>query len=455
MTATPIPRTLSLTLYGDLDTTASRAAAGPPPVEDAGSCRERARGRLRVHPRAAARGPAVLRRVPAGRGIRGSSQARRRHGEARAARAGEFRGLPRRVMHGQMQRARSMRRWRASRPATLDVLVATSVIEVGIDVPNATVIVIEEADRFGLSQLHQLRGRVGRGEHESYCLLFSDRRASFARQRLEAVDDERDGFRLAEVDLTLARRGRPARHQAVGPAGVPRRAPARGRRAARARARSLDRAAARRPELAQPENALLRAALERRFGALEVEPIAALVRVVAGQFKGRRSRAPRGAGDAADRRPGARGALQHARPVEGPPCSTCSRARARSASRRCRAVPRAPRSSTRIRRARARAGRTSSAPGPAAAAEVVRADSLRFLRSAARPASAGTWSSATRPIDSPPLGQGPRAALRRSSRPRRGSCARAPRDNPLRLDLPLVTERRYGDTLIAVFAAGE
>jgi ATP-dependent DNA helicase RecG len=88
-----------------------------------------------------------------------------------------------------------------------DVLVATSVIEVGIDVPNASVMVIEEADRYGLSQLHQLRGRVGRGEHESACILFADTAAEAAKIRLEAISSERDGFKLAEVDLSLRGEG--------------------------------------------------------------------------------------------------------------------------------------------------------------------------------------------------------------------------------------------------------
>jgi ATP-dependent DNA helicase RecG len=88
-----------------------------------------------------------------------------------------------------------------------DVLVATSVIEVGIDVPNASVMVIEEADRYGLSQLHQLRGRVGRGEHESACILFADPASEAARMRLEAISSERDGFKLAEVDLALRGEG--------------------------------------------------------------------------------------------------------------------------------------------------------------------------------------------------------------------------------------------------------
>ena len=88
-----------------------------------------------------------------------------------------------------------------------DVLVATSVIEVGIDVPNAAVMLIEGADRYGLSQLHQLRGRIGRGEHESQCILFADPESERARLRLDAIASTRDGFKLAEVDLALRGEG--------------------------------------------------------------------------------------------------------------------------------------------------------------------------------------------------------------------------------------------------------
>jgi ATP-dependent DNA helicase RecG len=88
-----------------------------------------------------------------------------------------------------------------------DVLVATSVIEVGIDVANATVILVEGAERYGLSQLHQLRGRVGRGEHASQSILFGDPGSELARRRLAAIEAERDGFKLAEVDLALRGEG--------------------------------------------------------------------------------------------------------------------------------------------------------------------------------------------------------------------------------------------------------
>jgi ATP-dependent DNA helicase RecG len=155
------------------------------------------------------------------------------------------------------------------------VLVATSVIEVGIDVPNASVMMIEEADRYGLSQLHQLRGRVGRGSHESYCLLFSDARSELARRRLEAVAAERDGFRLAEVDLSLRGEGDVLGTRQHGlPEFRVARLPEDLELLELARAWSIDLLTSD-PHLADPENALLRWTMDRRFGALEVEPIAA------------------------------------------------------------------------------------------------------------------------------------------------------------------------------------
>jgi ATP-dependent DNA helicase RecG len=102
------------------------------------------------------------------------------------------------------RKAEAMERFSSGRT---DVLVATSVIEVGIDVPNATVMVVEGAERYGVSQLHQLRGRVGRGGHRSHCILFAGGVGELARRRLEAVAAERDGFKLAAIDLSLRGEG--------------------------------------------------------------------------------------------------------------------------------------------------------------------------------------------------------------------------------------------------------
>jgi ATP-dependent DNA helicase RecG len=127
--------------------------------------------------------------------------------EAQRLRAGELREFRVGLLHGQMHSAEKAEAMRAFAAHETDVLVSTTVIEVGIDVANATVMIIEGAERFGVSQLHQLRGRVGRGEHPSQCLLFAEDAGELARRRMQAVAEERDGFKLAEVDLELRGEG--------------------------------------------------------------------------------------------------------------------------------------------------------------------------------------------------------------------------------------------------------
>jgi ATP-dependent DNA helicase RecG len=111
------------------------------------------------------------------------------------------------VVHGQMKAAARDETMTLFRNGDLDVLVGTTVLEVGVDVPEATVMLILDADRFGLAQLHQLRGRVGRGEAQSYCILVSDSYDETARARLDALATHDDGFELAELDLELRREG--------------------------------------------------------------------------------------------------------------------------------------------------------------------------------------------------------------------------------------------------------
>jgi len=106
-------------------------------------------------------------------------------------------------LHGQMPSAEKQRIMTGFRKGTIDVLVSTVVVEVGVDVPNATIMVIEAADRFGLAQLHQLRGRIGRGESKSYCLLFAETDNEAARSRLEVMAKTNDGFEIAEQDLRI------------------------------------------------------------------------------------------------------------------------------------------------------------------------------------------------------------------------------------------------------------
>jgi len=207
MTATPIPRTLSLTAYGDLDTTALRELpAGRQPVEtrligedERAGAYEFVRGQLRQGRQAFVVCPLVSE----------SEKVQGKAAEAEAARlsAGELSGFQVGVLHGQMPSAAKAAAMAAFAGGETDVLVATTVIEVGVDVPNATLMLIEGAERFGVSQLHQLRGRVGRGEHASACLLFADAKGGMAQRRLHAVEREHDGFKLAEVDLTLRGEG--------------------------------------------------------------------------------------------------------------------------------------------------------------------------------------------------------------------------------------------------------
>ncbi len=275
MTATPIPRTMSLTLYGDLHTTALRELPkGRRPVKTWAvpeSKREGAYEFIRERLREGRQCYVVCPLVEESEQL----QARAATREAERLAAEEFKDFRVGVMHGQMPARDKRAAMAAFASGELDLLVATSVIEVGVDVPNATVMVIEEADRYGLSQMHQLRGRVGRGAHESYCLLFSDSHSPLAQQRMKALAEERDGFRLAEIDLTLRGEG-----DLLGTkqSGLPdfrvARLPEDYDLLERARRHSIEIVRSD-PELALPEHALLREALERRFGALEVEPIAA------------------------------------------------------------------------------------------------------------------------------------------------------------------------------------
>ena len=207
MTATPIPRTLSLTAYGDLDTTTLRELpAGRRPVKTWVVGEDRRSGAYRFIRERIAEGRQAFVVCPLVRESE-SLQAKAAVAEAERLAAGEFAEHRVAVLHGQMpsaSKAEAMERFAAGE---LDVLVATSVIEVGIDVPNAAVMLIEDADRYGLSQLHQLRGRIGRGEHSSFCILFADAETERAAARLQAIAASADGFELAEIDLNLRGEG--------------------------------------------------------------------------------------------------------------------------------------------------------------------------------------------------------------------------------------------------------
>jgi ATP-dependent DNA helicase RecG len=203
MTATPIPRTLGLTLYGDLDLSVIDEL--PP-----------GRGRVRTFVRATAQLPKVWdfikQKIAEGR----QAYIVYPRAEQEDPRAGlkavtrEFELVkqalaPHRValVHGRLKPQEKQQVMEAFRGNQAQALVATSIIEVGVDVPNATVMLVENADQFGLAQLHQLRGRIGRGAHESFCILVAGARTPEAKARLKVLEDTTDGFKVAEADLQL------------------------------------------------------------------------------------------------------------------------------------------------------------------------------------------------------------------------------------------------------------
>jgi ATP-dependent DNA helicase RecG len=210
MTATPIPRTLALTVYGDL---AVSEIANPPasrrPVVTRWIPEERASEAYRRLTRLLRNGRQAYVVCPL---IEESetTRARAAEQEAERLRRAELRGFRVGCLHGKLKPADRRELMARFKARELDVLVATTVIEVGVDVPNATVMIVQEADRFGLAQLHQLRGRVGRGAEQSFCLLVSRPKEELtegAARRLEALVATTDGFELAEVDLELRGEG--------------------------------------------------------------------------------------------------------------------------------------------------------------------------------------------------------------------------------------------------------
>ena len=211
MTATPIPRTLAVSIYGDLDLSIlDELPKGRRPIRTevamGGADRERAYQLIRDE--VASGRQAYI--VYALRDESDKSELRSAKSEAKRLAEDVFPDLKVGLVHGDMKSAEKEASMAAFRSGATQVMVATTVIEVGVDVPNATVMLIEDADRFGLAQLHQLRGRIGRGEHQSYCVLAtdvdldlgdSDPSIALVRERLSSVASTRDGFKLALVDL--------------------------------------------------------------------------------------------------------------------------------------------------------------------------------------------------------------------------------------------------------------
>jgi len=203
MTATPIPRSLALTLYGDLDLSVINEL--PPgrqviktkrldPDE-----RDRAYHFLRQQVEKGRQAFIICPLIEESEAIEAKAATReyeRLSGEV-------FPDLRLGLLHGKLKASEKDEVMRQFRAGELDILVATPVVEVGIDVPNATVMLIEGADRFGLAQLHQFRGRVGRGEQQSYCILVAGAASPEAKERLSILERTQDGFLLAEEDLRL------------------------------------------------------------------------------------------------------------------------------------------------------------------------------------------------------------------------------------------------------------
>jgi ATP-dependent DNA helicase RecG len=281
MTATPIPRTLALARYGDLDTTMLRELPrGRQPIDtrivSGESERARAYEELREQLRAGRQAyvvcPLIEQAGDAEEGAGGvDGDVRDATAELERLRKGELKDHRLVLLHGGMKPREKAQAMTQFASGAADVLVATTVIEVGIDVPNATVMMVENAERFGISQLHQLRGRVGRGEHRSSCLLMGPPGAA----RLRALQRHSDGFALAEIDLRLRSEGEliGVRQSGVGQHQIAC-LPEDAELLERARARALAIVAAD-PRLREPEHALLGDALERAFGADALEPIPA------------------------------------------------------------------------------------------------------------------------------------------------------------------------------------
>jgi ATP-dependent DNA helicase RecG len=227
MTATPIPRTLALTLYGDLDLSVlDELPPGRTPVVTRSLPDERApevwdfvRKQIAAGHQAYVVYPVIEEnpaKTPANTEEREVKAAEQMH---RQLREKIFPNLHVGLLHGRLDASEKEHVMREFQQGKIEILVATTVIEVGVDVPNATVMVIEHADRFGLAQLHQLRGRIGRGAAKSYCVLMRGGKVSEeGERRLDAMVRSNDGFQIAELDLEL--RG-PGEFFGTKQAGIP------------------------------------------------------------------------------------------------------------------------------------------------------------------------------------------------------------------------------------------
>jgi ATP-dependent DNA helicase RecG len=285
MTATPIPRTLALTRYGDLEVSTLRELPrGRRPVETTvvagGESRAQAYEDLRAQLNQGRQAYVVCPLIDEPDGGGGGSLGAAAEGlraasaELERLREGELAGYTLVLMHGGMAQREKQAAMSAFATGRADVLVATTVVEVGIDVPNATVMLVENAERFGISQLHQLRGRVGRGEHAGRCMLVGSDSPSGS-ERLRALVRHSDGFRLAEIDLKMRREGELVGTRQSGQGSFQAaRLPQDDALLERAREWAESIAGAD-PDLRAPEHALLAAALAGRYGEESAEQTSA------------------------------------------------------------------------------------------------------------------------------------------------------------------------------------
>lgn len=269
MSATPIPRTLALIIYGELDISVlDELPPGRQKIETyavTSELRQRAYNYVKKHLDAGRQGYIIC---PLVDGDGDDTELASAVKYADELQHGAFRGYTVGLMHGKMKSADKKAVMQSFSEGETQLLVSTTVIEVGVDVPNAVIMVIENAERFGLSQLHQLRGRIGRGQYKSTCILITDAQNDTAQRRMKVMETTTDGFKIADEDLKL--RG-PGEFFGSRQHGLPEMKIAdmlKDRGTLEETQRAAKEIVARDPELSSPENAALNSEIQRLFDAV-------------------------------------------------------------------------------------------------------------------------------------------------------------------------------------------